>query len=1363
MDRKTSIKKPEFKTTAEQLRAIWPLVYRAKMEGTTEEKWRNYFVDQDAARGLDSSHKRLKISTDRVIDEHGSLAGAARLLLLEESLCGRGTEATRAVLLRRSALFRNAHDQGTDGLERPPEFTAAESYRKLLQWTGSTQGKAEPYDLYVRKGFASWVEVYNGQQVGHDELFRDTFDGEEAIKQFQLFIGDSEPSFQPFLGKADPTMDSETAQQMIAPLLQMINDSLTATRDHKEAGKYALNRTPTFAQVDTGRLWSVQLDLARHLVNQLKVRRETRPVLVLPVAGYRRRDLAESEPLQIEFPDIPTTVARLRHFYRIGVPLKDLPVVKPLGDDESLSEAIQEIRLAMISKPAILVFIGVDSACARRTNIESQIADNDASKLISRLLDGPLCSANSPDLLNRWRRNCIIVMTDDPDMGYLTAHSTPYPKGAVTNSLVLSLEPWFEWMGSLGLNHEKNIVQYMRLSITNFQGERSELTLRLIDALIVVRDLGGNGDSVKEALKQLPRLDSSLIGGPRDVARGSDLVDLLLNEISKTKPLWLLIILLVSQAPDGLRRRTLKCVVQELRHARYRISSRFQEMDPSALNDSLTELCETLPYLVTSAGSDRVEGLLTPRDIFTQNNDFGPPDKESRHSVADFRIYHTEHRERAIQFPFTEIRNWVSSWCGANLLKNKAEYHEIHRVLAAQAIEQQTNVLRYADVAKTLSIRMWRRQFSAIYHGLLSLDIQPEKKHMTRGIFLKANGLDTGDLVNGGADFWLWLYFFAFRRQLERVPAYNLSRQYGQDKLKAEVLEFFDSPWAHWPIFSPPISLRAGTSLVDYLFNHYEKNSSLISHREACVRTYVALGDSSQTDAALERLREMAHTDSSQQSAKLVGLLCSRHALDMYILGLTNEDNATQTMSLKQIYEAILQQFTGEGIQSLNTMDIYNVEDGGKSTHAGERKLLEQFRKLSKRTEKLANKIYSMVSTKDGGTDALPKISIRMRAARSLVDSLFTMGWDEEQIDAAIDILFRLGALHGIEADLQSFSTARTVENESHFNFFRADLYHPASDRRRAYSATLAIFVAAESMRLRLFERRSSGSSYFASGHATRQMIRTAIELESFLSRSRLHKHAETPSIFLTFALQQADTLSRHLFRYPREQASAILIESDLVRCGTRGIDRAKGLAKARELIGLAEVIVLGLGRETRLRLRLASLRSRVHCELAALGGVNAEQYQDLCEIDVQYLEDHPYHSRFLYWRRTAERRRRSLNRLKDFPGPYLIDDKHYVRWTNKSFDTESMSVQDLDNLSEDMHELAESARHSQSTLSAPRRAIRWNEAPVRIDKKSDGEQIYVWSNPPPADVYLSAEILEALSTGIDNVLNWIREHGTSV
>ncbi len=209
----------------------------------------------------------------------------------------------------------------------------------------------------------------------------------------------------------------------------------------------------------------------------------------------------------------------------------------------------------------------------------------------------------------------------------------------------------------------------------------------------------------------------------------------------------------------------------------------FKKLTVWNLEQELNELVSLAPELISRLGSDRFDGT-----------------DEAQHPLefGDQQTLRQDDNNQDFPFCFSlpQVRQQFREV--ASSAENATQYHLIHRLLAEDALNQQTIALRHMDVSSMHSIRPWRRMLNVFFHGLQSIPIEfsnngdPHKSE----IKFKCSALTSPIEFSA---YWSWIYLFLYRRILERPPAWNLSRFYGLDNLKSELLQLFDQPLRLWP------------------------------------------------------------------------------------------------------------------------------------------------------------------------------------------------------------------------------------------------------------------------------------------------------------------------------------------------------------------------------------------------------------------------------------------------------------------------------------------------------------------------------------------------------------------------------------
>lgn len=221
------------------------------------------------------------------------------------------------------------------------------------------------------------------------------------------------------------------------------------------------------------------------------------------------------------------------------------------------------------------------------------------------------------------------------------------------------------------------------------------------------------------------------------------------------------------------------------------------------------------------------------------------------------------------------------------------------------------------------------------------------------------------------------------------------------------------------------------------------------------------------------------------------------------------------------------------------------------------------------------------------------------------------------------DVYLRIAEAHAIRADLSSETFQTYGYSGERPDILRGSRVNDAGFADVEFCRSLALFESADRLRLQNFALHPLESDFFVSGHPMRQSIRVALKLEKTRRRS-LRVSGSEAGFFVTYARRAADTLTRHLFRYPRERASQLILESTMLRLLSPKDGHETSLKTARLFLARAEPMILALGRRARIGMRLSLERAKVNRYLALTmrpGSMAREVLLQHCEYDVGLLE----------------------------------------------------------------------------------------------------------------------------------------------
>ena len=573
-----------------------------------------------------------------------------------------------------------------------------------------------------------------------------------------------------------------------------------------------------------------------------------------------------------------------------------------------------------------------------------------------------------------------------------------------------------------------------------------------------------------------------------------------------------------------------------------------------------------------------------------------------------------------------------------------------YRAIADEAFRQAGAVFRSQDVARSTSIRPWRRFISAIYYGLQSLNIQHNQDSSENmGTPSPELFIDDGPVLSGIGhhgpiapnDYWSWLYWFAFRQVLDGRPIYRISRVLGFESLKRELLLLFDRPFEAWSEkrlgdrdFGDLRLIHPKSGVLGYgssIFSLDDEKAVVHRYHISRIRSHLARFEV--TDANIDLAQ--ARSDYEKRAARSGGMSIDseedakrhdraalveqwaqifRHALEINALtlgplsqppcvsGQTSPSQKSKGIHLNgSLTNAIDCLIKGLGIQWPTLNDItFELE-------AEVTKTLTILNDPKFAAEQSANPIrqefYDVARTKP------PSESRRLIRLAQLLSRL------GEYISNVCEVA-------DVRRDSQITKEALTQTIPDDFAIPYAALFvSPLSEREwllwRAYA--LAMLKLGETLRLAMFSANPASSEYIASGRSMWAYNRALLLFARLERKQRSVDFAFREYAFARVARQQIDVSSRHFYALPAERAGLLLLQSELERSVPIG-DPHLGLFRSRENLMNAERIILQQGRDYSSRLRLYFERAETHLELANLTQ-DQKRFRPLIDLEIDLIE----------------------------------------------------------------------------------------------------------------------------------------------
>lgn len=787
---------------------------------------------------------------------------------------------------------------------------------------------------------------------------------------------------------------------------------------------------------------------------------------------------------------------------------------------------IERVRLAMAANPAIIIFDGYSDGTMGFPELERAIADDFLLNLIKQLTEPPLGHLNSNDALKRFSENRILVLSDVETLAETNAHNLriPFPDSGIMTSVV-------------DLQKLRYRAEIKRLiGRPPFENIRSEAILHVLDAVVCV-----SGD-IGAVQKDLRRIESEVRNALQGMAtRGhgdradtqlAAVVQVFLDRIFLRSPAQYWLLVLIASTPGGIREDTLRRLIASAAKV---TSNDFKPIevfpslrDPSRAIADLKQLCGRM---LTDRKSDDFESLRHAHAAEFPSEVAVEPSDPKRPSLY------------AIDFAIPEVRRTLLARIQPRELRRIQTFH---RLLAEESLTQATISFRH-DPDQS-SIGSLRRLLGVLYHGFMSLPVSHSK--LTKA---KIRSVDFAMPIDP-YQLWQWLYLFAYRRLIERPPSWRLTRYYGADALKQEILQVVEQPWRLWGRYEQALPYIQNTSGKLILLDGDEGNSKEMALDLLIGRSQAAysLGDLGTAGDALERAFEFAGNTPRSR------LRLNKRKLDLAML---RQDDKEADEAKKE-----LQSFLGQPAKDAIDMLVGSVS----------KKLIE--------------------TAGPGNFAPLVHVPPTAPAIEVLTSGRKGRGWGPSDLSEISDVLFRIGERSALIGDIEYSEATIRLQKEG--------------SKRREYAeqtflghltTSMAYFRLAEALRLRVFSDSPSSEHFFASGHSARQFVRVALKLERYSREQMNEGWVPVPGFFARKARQMSDVVTRHLYQYPRERASLLILESTMARLISGGGPKAASLARARSFLQRAEPVVLALGLRTRVRMRFLLERIKVHRRMAVL------------------------------------------------------------------------------------------------------------------------------------------------------------------
>jgi hypothetical protein len=821
------------------------------------------------------------------------------------------------------------------------------------------------------------------------------------------------------------------------------------------------------------------------------------------------------------------------------------------------------VRQLMARYPAVIIFDGYRGTANDETlslhNLLSAISGDRVLDLIERLTFVPTPGATGPIDVAKFGQTRFLILGEKPLYEDASSDNDQMPivehpvlrlvKGISIEVLRPAVGARAELMPLLGYQAPEEIT-YIRTKI----GKRNA-----IDAAALARQFRAHcqtletwagpypfSESIYGVLSTLIMLQQAPPRHAPRVGMPTKLLPLITNHLIPAvkvhpDPAWRVFLHIIAIAPGGVRPKTLARVYEHYCEAAYGPDERPTRQD---INQSLVAMLETMNAIVAVLRSD-YSGRLHDRNLPLLYRN------EPSYGVDEIAC------DRAIQFQFEELRTAFlkdAAACAAN--KDDQYISLLHFLLAEEAYEQFTHLARFESGAFRESIYEYDRLLAAIFHGAASL----HDENMT--VVLPYAGV--GRLLpDNPGERWIALYYFLYRRLLDRAPAHDIIRRYDTAQLKVDILLALARPQlcrgksrlgdAGWILPDPVIPVQNASS------------------------RYTEIKANPQKDFAFE-LRHAATA-----ASRVIDV-------DWHGSGMLIEHEATKRLDI------------AEKILALSDNASFDAD-----------------------AMALSDQIMNQIATNFEKNLAPSFVQFMARRVRSRFDQQSRKDLLSKRTEAAL--VAKSGVeddkLHLLAQYLELYAEVLGIEADTEYGrqIGKGEETKPGEAVLAKFIQSFAAFYVADVLRRHIFSIFPHHRGDTPRGRAGRGFVRVSVKLERF--SGLCHDGYRGPGYFWRFANHILDDLTRHLGQYPRERAALLMLNATVTRHTVTQTDSlyTDYLAKAQECLSVAEPLILKLGMHSRQRQRFALERCKLMIEWTKhTQGEKRKRYGDIAESDIQTL-----------------------------------------------------------------------------------------------------------------------------------------------
>jgi len=732
-------------------------------------------------------------------DDGPNLGPVPRLILLLDYLGQSDVlkEGTRAI--KRTPLLQRSFAAAIEAAGLPASGKGLRNHADRVQLSSQDNHRAKEEWPIIERGLVSLLNTHHKVQDVFDEaaLFEQPFIGRTALDRFNKLIRHEGPVSEPALKFIAESHDrAELPGMLVRAIL--------------EDGPNKPMLINVFAEGRWRDAGALSLRIKRDI--ELADPDQKKQVLRIPLARY-----AQTEEENPGNPNDP-----YRHSLSFDEVLGKLSKAFDLegegtGYPDGRFDAaviIQRIRRRMALETWVIIFEGYyqpDDTAGSGGEIHRIVRDDHLNSLIMRLCEPPIAdfqqsSADQAQILDieTFKKSRLVVFSNRVLSYFCEETSAPVdfydqPLPPPNRSEMRAI------LKACRLPHRKallNSVEGSNLRLSKIVHEPFFDLLSAHMELLTAHDEGYlEIDSEDEDARHeyVERLLGYLFqdedfpdesGGAypnenRDAAIMQWLMTIHLNRLRQYSPDLYQLHLFLTIVPCGLKHTTLLRIARRMRNLKLTLDGTPQDIPFSDLLNE-TVLAQLPDRVATQPGC-----LLTGSQIDVFHSFDTAPDLFETLVLPGAGL----RRSNGYDFDDPMMKEVAEAVMASLNTLSPSDIHVLHRMLSDEALSQQTTALTHRGADYLQSIRTFRRQISGIYHGYLSLPLNVINGRPTIDDALVIYSPYLAGPPQSTA-YFEWIYFFIFRRMIERPPAWNLSRHYALDRLKRELLEGADCPWA---------------------------------------------------------------------------------------------------------------------------------------------------------------------------------------------------------------------------------------------------------------------------------------------------------------------------------------------------------------------------------------------------------------------------------------------------------------------------------------------------------------------------------------------------------------------------------------